>query len=598
MIRIVALILISNFAFAQKIQGRSSSYPIDEIKTISYSFPTNEFPNDEKQIAEYLSQKINHLSSPLSALKLLYIKESPGGKHFCYEQIINGIAVYRSQIKVNILKNKKAVNVFALTFSPEIISAENFPSLHLSEQFIQKHNDVSKSKSSKIYYLHQGKLIPAYLIYLEKKGCLSFEYIMDFNGDILYSNDLHSYSGKKDSLAVFNIFNPDPITSAQTVYGAPYSDNNNSDNSSLSNEIQQKELLVKFENDTFYLENDYYKIADVDEPNNSPAISKNDSFCFNRSQLGFEEANSFYHISNYRNHIKSLGFNNIVDFPLWIDAHAHSGGDNSSFNEFSSPVTLLFGDGGIDDAEDADVIVHEYGHSVSAAASPFSNSGLERKAVDEGFGDYVAASYSRSISTYDWENLFNWDGHNEFWSGRNAASSNHYPEDYKSNKWIDGEMWSSTLMQIQDDLGTNTCDSLIFQALYSQTANTSMRDAAQLLIDADTALFNGKHYTALYSRLEARGFLEELDTSGIITDKDIEVFNSFAFIKGEALTIAFKSLTDATIELYDISGRLIDKVNCTAITQTPYSANNISDGAYILKISTSVNTLSVSLLKY
>ncbi len=599
MIRVLVLILLCNIAFAQKTESRSTPYAIDEIKTQSYSFPAYEFPNNEKQIAQYLSQKITNLSSPLSSLNLLYTKESMGGKHFCFNQSINGINVYRTQIKVNILNNKKAVQVFALTFSPEIISSENFSDADPSAKFIQSYQDVSKSNSTKIYYFHQSKLIPAYHIYIEKKGCLSFEYILNSNGTIIYNNDLLSYSGKKDSAVVFTVFNPDPITSAQTTYGTPYADNSNADNVSLHNELKQKNLTVKFENDTFYLENDYYTIADVDSPNNTPTTSKTNSFNFNRSEGSFEDANSFYHINIYRNHLKALGFNNLVDHPLWIDAHAHAGSDNSSFNEYSSPVTLLYGDGGVDDAEDADVVVHEFGHFISAQASPFSNSGSGgRSAIDEGFGDYLAASYSRSISEYQWSDIFNWDGHNEFWTGRTAATTNHYPENFKSNKWSDGQMWSSTLMQLQDDIAPYTLDSIVFQALYGQAQNTSMPDAAYLLLDADTALFNGKHTAVISWRLATRGFIPSNDTQEITTEPSIEVFNSYAFSKGGALNISFQKPEDATLELYDVSGRLIEKTSISNTNQATYSTNNIDSGVYLLKISTSVKSLTIKLLRY
>ncbi|MFM7022436.1 MAG: T9SS type A sorting domain-containing protein [Flavobacteriales bacterium] len=590
MIRVLALILLCNIAFGQKTESRNSLYPIDELKAQHYTFSAFDFPDNEAAVSKYLSQKLN------IELNLLYVKVSPGGKHYSFQQSINNIAIYRAQVKVNVLKNKKAVDVYALTF-PKAISG-TFGNAAIAENFIAQQSNISKSNYRKIYYFQHSQLIPAYLIYLEKKGCKSEEFILNNQGAIVYSADLLSYSGKTDSTAVLTVFNPDPITSAQTTYGAPYADDNNNDNASLHNELQQKALKVKFQNDTFYLENDYYKIADVDLPSVTPAFSTIDSFNFNRSENGFEDVNSFYHISTYRNHVKSLGFHNLVDFALSIDPHAHSGGDNSSFNEFSSPVSLLFGDGGVDDAEDADVVVHEFGHAISAAAAPFSNNGWERKAVDEGFGDYIAASYSRSASSYHWEEIFNWDGHNEFWEGRTAVTDRHYPEDITSNKWRDGEMWSATLMQIQDDLGVNITDSIVYQALYGQTSNTNMRDAAQLIIDADTALFNGKYSAQLYQRLSARGFLEAIDSTVYLTQNDIAVFNTWAFATGGEVIVAFNTKQDVTLELFDAAGRLIDKASATSISQSTYSNSNISSGIYLLRISTSSAKLTVKLSRY
>jgi len=122
----------------------------------------------------------------------------------------------------------------------------------------------------------------------------------------------------------------------------------------------------------------------------------------------------------------------LTDFYIEVDPHGASGADQS-FYVSASPPSIQFGVGGVDDAEDGDVIIHEYVHGLSDFASPASNTGLERRAIDEGYGDYFAASYSRGYSEYDWFNIFNWDAHNEYWAGRNANTDKHYPEDNNNN---------------------------------------------------------------------------------------------------------------------------------------------------------------------
>jgi hypothetical protein len=65
------------------------------------------------------------------------------------------------------------------------------------------------------------------------------------------------------------------------------------------------------------------------------------------------------------------------------------GGDNSFFRDDKANITL--GKGGVDDAEDAEVIVHEYGHSVQDSQVP-------------GFGTISspARSAKRSPTTWPW----------------------------------------------------------------------------------------------------------------------------------------------------------------------------------------------------
>ena len=53
---------------------------------------------------------------------------------------------------------------------------------------------------------------------------------------------------------------------------------------------------------------------------------------------------------------------------------------------------MRFGKGGVDDAEDAEVILHELGHQIHFSASPTFFSSVEAGGISEGFGDYWAAT--------------------------------------------------------------------------------------------------------------------------------------------------------------------------------------------------------------
>ena len=66
------------------------------------------------------------------------------------------------------------------------------------------------------------------------------------------------------------------------------------------------------------------------------------------------------------------------------------GGDNSFFRDTKTDITL--GKGGVDDAEDAEVIVHEYGHSVQDDQVPGFGTSPDAGAIGEGFGDYLAVA--------------------------------------------------------------------------------------------------------------------------------------------------------------------------------------------------------------
>ena len=76
--------------------------------------------------------------------------------------------------------------------------------------------------------------------------------------------------------------------------------------------------------------------------------------------------------------------------PMPVIAHCISV-DNSFFSPDDG--ALHMGDGGVDDAEDSDVTVHEFGHATQAAQVPGWGPGsdTEQRAMGEGFGDFLAA---------------------------------------------------------------------------------------------------------------------------------------------------------------------------------------------------------------
>jgi hypothetical protein len=179
-------------------------------------------------------------------------------------------------------------------------------------------------------------------------------------------------------------------------------------------------------------------------------------------------------------------------------------GDNSVFAINGGDPYLLFGIGGVDDAEDADVIVHEYGHALSYYAAPNTNSGRERRGLDEGIADYFAAIYSQDLGAPSWHLLLNWDGHNEFWPGRIAISSMKYPP-ASTSIYAYGEIWVSTLMQLRNAIGPETVDKIVLEEMYSNFSGMSLVDAAQLMLDADSALYDGVHTEVMLSYFCQRG---------------------------------------------------------------------------------------------
>jgi hypothetical protein len=125
----------------------------------------------------------------------------------------------------------------------------------------------------------------------------------------------------------------------------------------------------------------------------------NRQFLFRSNERAFEEVMAYFHIDRAVTYLESLGFRGpraIFRAPLPVDANG-TDEDNSWFGPHDSSLT--FGLGGVDDAEDAEIILHELGHAIQDAICPGFGQSTEAAAMGEGFGDYFAASFCGSEAT-------------------------------------------------------------------------------------------------------------------------------------------------------------------------------------------------------
>jgi hypothetical protein len=386
----------------------------------------------------------------------------------------------------------------------------------------------------------------------------------------------------QDSLVTGKVFNPDPLTSANVGYGGAYQDSSDADIVVLNNQRQTKSFKASFDGTTFSLKNQYIELRDNNGDAILPVTSTSPVFDFTRHQSGFEDVNAFFHLSLQSDYIRSLGFNATSQL-VYPDPHGGTA-DNSFFNE---PNTIYFGTGGVDDAEDADVLIHEYTHFVSYTAAPSTNSGLERNSIDEGTCDYFAASYSKAISSYNSTKLFNWDGNPPFWNGRVVNTTKHYPQNVSNNIYKDGEMWSATLMQIHDELGKATTDSLVLQTMYLFASNMTYPQVAQALLTADTLLTGGNNFCVLYKYLFNRGYLPLMANpcgiNGIDNVQRIPI-QLLQNPNGFSIESTEKEVHINGYMLIDAVGNSIYKDNTTRFDKR----DNFSQGLYFVQVETNL----------
>ena len=537
----------------------------------------------------YVLQLHPELFSSNSDLQLITIKNSPQATYYTYRQIYKDIPVANSIIKIAVNNSGEIQFLAGNYFNTKVwnlqvektqkielpITIKN--AFNISEDIISTQHIIADENNEPERYFKFD------LINNSDRSRITL--LLNENGELISENNNRVYFSAIDTTVSGKVFGPDPLTSAETTYVGEYKDFDDADTAVLTAELLDVSFKAKLEDGVFYLRTDSVIIKDLNTPITGVVTSIVPEFNFTRSESGFEDVNTFYHITNLNNYILSLGYTDLQNFYIEIDPHGASGADQSFYVSAAIP-SIQLGEGGVDDAEDADVIVHEYGHALSDQAAPGTNNGLERRALDEGYGDYFAASYSRMFSDYRWNYIFSWDGHNEFWAGRNANTNKHYPEDNSADYYSASEIWSGALMDIFDAVGKENTDKIVLETLYGSFDNMSMPDAAQIILASEESIFGGLYYEEVYNALDARGLINPVATENLTSNQTIQFKNTYGFsFNNEPLIIELPDHQKYTLRVYGMDGRLIytDIGMDKTITLNPAKINI---GIFILEIIT------------
>jgi len=261
-----------------------------------------------------------------------------------------------------------------------------------------------------------------------------------------------------------------------------------------------------------YLRGDWATI--VSETGN-PAFSPAGTFDYNRHQDEFEQVMAYYWITEAQNYIQRLGFGAGLFPPVNKEPQRvrinQWGADNSFFTDKKDE--LRFGKGGVDDAEDAEVILHEYGHAIQdSQQTPFGfGFSVEARSIGEGFSDYWAVTVSTLIApTPDPACVADWDSVSYTPTAphclRRVDTNLHYPQDLNGAVHHDGMIWSRALWDIRAALGATQADTVILNAHFGMPDPTMPQLAARTVAVAKQIYGNGAA-TKVKAAFTARGIL-------------------------------------------------------------------------------------------
>jgi zinc metalloprotease ZmpB len=453
--------------------------------------------------------------------------ETPGGWHVRFTQTVGGVPVYRAEVVVSLDATGRWVRAVQNDFDPFVGAAvAGAPSLSRESAIGRAASTLGLPYDAGDPRLLRAALIddPRGELMIVRAGDvpggdarLAYRVTLSADvpaGDWAFRVDARSGEvfGVQDERVYVDgsgyTFDPDPLTTAEAVYGGVYGDNNDGDTAELNAERVMHTLpALTYNGGVYNLVGPYCQLADISAPSGAPATSPDpNGFAFTRSQQGFEDANVYFQIDNNQRYIQSLGFLAIQNGPITCDPHGANGADNSFFTPGSNRIA--YGEGGVDDAEDADVILHEYGHGIQWSIN-HSWGGGQEGAMGEGFGDYWAGSYSANISTYREYWIFSWDGHNTFWAGRVLNTTKRYPQDLDGEVHDDGEIWSAPLFQSWHEVGRQVMDTVVLKSHYYLGSSATMVQGASAVMQADLDLFDGLHAGTLDYYFTRRGMFTD-----------------------------------------------------------------------------------------
>ncbi len=474
--------------------------------------------SDRYTVHQFATARFLHPNDQYSTLKLTHHTSSKTGEHYLFHQYLSGIRLLDHFVKVNCSKDGVVLSVFHNTYHCKVTPPLHRLNSKTSTTLLLDHFEkaITVNGIDAVYVMIDDQLSAANLIDHTPGNCQHMHSIVQESGVLNHRDMIEYFDG--DTLIRVKVFNPDPLTSAGQYYGGGYTDNNDADASTLNNQRVTDTCTGNYSAGNFTLANAFVTIAEHSPPVTTIPTLPVDSFFYMRSESGFEDANAFYHISRIKQHINKLGYNTLVNYQIRVDAHGLNGTDNSTFNSGPNPPELTYGEGGVDDAEDADVIVHEYTHAISHSAAPGTNSGTERQNLEEANCDYIATSYSRNINPFRWQDVYTWDGHNEYWNGRSALTTKSYAAvTFGGNIYEHTDLWCGVLMELWSDLGRDLNDKLLLESMYSYAPGMSMQDAAHLFVLADSTLYGGANYWKICPRFFNRGLLTTCTTLDVKT---------------------------------------------------------------------------------
>lgn len=449
----------------------------------------------------------------LSDLKFIGKADGLGTIHFKYQQHHENIPVLHAFTSVHLNKKFKIIKIKSKYYPVISLDTKNILSRGISkDKAIDIVNSLLDAETKGVHHSIADLIIyPSentfYLVWevrisLKNPAESHHVYINVEDGTLLNKIEvLKRINGRG------KVFIPNPVVALKDT------------TLTLESDIPEKvytSVILKELDGSGFLCGPYADTADTKNRAYEPAFV----FDYKRGDSRFCEVMTYYHMDSCQRFIQKLGFKNICNKQIKVNAYAV--GYNSHFDPHTK--ILSFGAEGIPDAEDADIIIHEYMHVIQDDIVPNFGMSEESCAMGQGSGDFLAACFfAEENGGFDREAVGDWDGIGMIQQCvRRVDGKKHYPEDFLDllRCDADGEIWSAVLWDMYLALGGDSKKKekrmkarersikLLLESIFFLNPFSNFIDGADAIITANTHLYAGRDEKKIMAAFIKRGILK------------------------------------------------------------------------------------------
>ena len=324
------------------------------------------------------------------------------------------------------------------------------------------------------------------------------------------------------------VYRPNPVTSSgdRTL-------RDNGDNDSAALTAEREQVVLEGLDGTGLLHGEWVDVIGRNGRVSRPSLV----FDFTRAQDEFEEVSAYFHVDRVQRQLQALGFAGAKAILPWsFQVKANNITEDNSFFDPGAASELewfiITGSGGVDDAEDGDILAHEYGHAVMHDVIDGFGTSADAEAIGEGFADvqaYAIPTLSSKAAAIPRACIGAWDSVAYLPPApclRRVDGIKHYPEHVRLRRepHDDGEIFSGAVFAAFEEAGLTPAEGyrIAVESLYDYAPYVTFTAAAEALLEADRNLTGGENVVAFRRALTRHGLLADVTAPVQFDEADLE----------------------------------------------------------------------------